>query len=404
MKIKHIYIGFSLCCLTFLLLTAFMVKPAANLEHHSGPAQKIKFSHKFHKDLIECAVCHSNISESSSLNEKLFPRHEDCASCHDVTDQKNCNFCHFGDIREKLQFNNTKFIFSHKNHIAQKQECKNCHSGIEESEYLAEGVHFKPKMAVCYTCHNEGGIAPNACETCHASLVNLKPQNHLVNNYLRFHKYQALSPSANCVMCHTTSSCNDCHSATSMMTENNTKFNFSTPYSTSMSTYGTAQQKVTRVHDLGFRLSHAIEARSKSKECTTCHETAAFCSECHRSNKEDFSFGGLFPASHTKPTFMIIGVGSGGGDHATLARRDIESCASCHDAQGNDPACIKCHFDNDGIKGNNPKTHKSGFMRSNEGDWHTNSGSICYSCHTDPNAHPGGTPGVGFCNYCHGKK
>ncbi len=404
MKIKHIYIGFSLCCVTFLLLTAFMARPVLKPGQNDGPAQKIKFAHKIHKDLVECTNCHSNISASSSLSEKLFPKHEDCASCHDVTDEKNCNFCHFGEIREKLQITNPKLTFSHSNHIAQKIECKNCHSGIEDSEYLADGVHFRPKMATCYTCHNEGGIAANACETCHNSLATLKPQNHLVNNFLRFHKFQAVAPSANCVMCHTSSSCEDCHSATTMMTENNTKFNFPTPYSTSMSTYGTAQQKLTRVHDLGFRFSHAIEARNKSKECTTCHETSTFCAECHSSKHEDYAFGGVVPESHTKPTFKTLGVGSGGGDHATMARRDIESCASCHDAQGNDPACVMCHVDSDGIKGTNPKTHKTGFMRSENGDWHSNSGSICFNCHTDFNAKPDGISGDKFCGYCHGKK
>lgn len=63
--------------------------------------------------------------------------------------------------------------------------------------------------------------------------------------------------------------------------------------------------------------------------------------------------------------FKTLGVGSGGGDHATLAKRDIERCMSCHDVNGADPTCITCHFDADGIKGTNPKTHPVGFM-SNE--------------------------------------
>ena len=65
----------------------------------------------------------------------------------------------------------------------------------------------------------------------------------------------------------------------------------------------------------------------------------------------------------SNPDFTTIGVGTGGGEHATLARRDIERCISCHDVQGADPTCITCHLDSDGIKGTNPKTHPAGFMK-----------------------------------------
>ena len=97
----------------------------------------------------------------------------------------------------------------------------------------------------------------------------------------------------------------------------------------------------------------------------------------------------------------MIGVGSGGGDHARLARRDIERCAACHDVQGADPNCILCHTDPDGIEGTNPKTHAINFMNDSNGDWHDDPGSVCYNCHTDPNAYPGGNPNIGFCAYCH---
>jgi hypothetical protein len=43
-------------------------------------------------------------------------------------------------------------------------------------------------------------------------------------------------------------------------------------------------------------------------------------------------------------------------------------------------------------------------MHDVEGDWHSDAGAVCYTCHTDPNAHAGGKPGIGFCGYCHGSK
>ena len=110
--------------------------------------------------------------------------------------------------------------------------------------------------------------------------------------------------------------------------------------------------------------------------------------------------GGIVPSSHLSPDFKTFGVGSGGGDHAILARRDIEQCVSCHDVQGTDATCIVCHLDSDGIKGTNPKTHAADFNKDEHGDWHDNQGSICYNCHTSQS--PSSPAGIGFCGYCHG--
>jgi hypothetical protein len=111
--------------------------------------------------------------------------------------------------------------------------------------------------------------------------------------------------------------------------------------------------------------------------------------------------GAFKPASHDDPAFKTFGVGSGGGNHAALAKRDIESCASFHDPQGADPTCIVCHVDSDGIKGNNPKTHPLGFMRVENGNWHSDRGAVCFVCHTDPNSLGQQQRGTGFCGYCH---
>ena len=107
--------------------------------------------------------------------------------------------------------------------------------------------------------------------------------------------------------------------------------------------------------------------------------------------------GGIIPLSHTSPSF-VTGL-TPGSDHAILAKRDIERCASCHDVQGADANCILCHSDPDGVKGTNPKTHVSGFLNDSNGDWHTDGASVCYDCHSNSN-----TAGIGFCGYCHGAK
>ena len=157
---------------------------------------------------------------------------------------------------------------------------------------------------------------------------------------------------------------------------------------------------------MNYRFTHAIDAKGRAADCQVCHQEQTFCNDCHKSGSQ--ALGGVIPTSHEASTFITFGVGTGGGEHARLARRDIQSCMTCHDAEGSDPTCMKCHIDPDGVKGTNPKTHVANFMSDNDnGDWHFYAGATCFACHTDPNAKPrnmGGIAGRGFCGYCHGKK
>ena len=163
-------------------------------------------------------------------------------------------------------------------------------------------------------------------------------------------------------MCHETETfCADCHVATTEIDETNLSNDFYTPYSPHNYVDGVKQQVITRVHDLNFRFTHGIDAKGKTNNCQSCHQTETFCAECHASEDGDFAMGGIVPLSHTKPNF-VTGL-TPGSEHAILAKRDIESCASCHDVQGADANCILCHSDPDGVRGTNPKTHAVGFMK-----------------------------------------
>lgn len=404
MKTRYLYIPVILSAIIVLTFSAFQKNsPVAAVELDTK--SKIKFSHQLHKEAVECSACHSSVANSKNLNEGLFPKHEDCASCHDVADNDKCSTCHYDNVFETLQTVNTDIIFSHKNHLAKSADCLKCHAGIADDDNTVKTAKYNPEMGTCYTCHGETKTATNACEACHKSVANLVPQNHKVGNYIRSHKFAADAPGANCMMCHDNNSCDECHNATTAIDADNSSKNFLMPYAASQFTDGKKQQRLTRVHEMGYRFTHGIEASGKEKECSSCHQTETFCAECHSGDKHDYALGGMLPMSHRKPNFKTIGPGSGGGEHAVLAKRDIEKCASCHDAQGADPVCVTCHMDNDGARGNDPKTHASGFMKDNDdGDWHSDRGSVCYACHTDANAHPGGTPGQQFCGYCHGKK
>ncbi len=402
MKLKHLYFYLLPIIAGILVFTAFS-NGGDNDSSKSGNEGIIKFSHSLHNDAAACEDCHSAVPKSKSLSDRLMPTMDNCSTCHDVEDEKNCTTCHYDDNYEPLIQKKSDINFNHSFHLNdEKLKCVDCHKGIGDVDYAFQSANALPAMSTCYSCHSSKGKAPNACETCHTNTVDLKPQSHKSASFILTHKFAAKAFNANCMMCHDNNSCEDCHVATTQITEKNTPDDFFQPYSPSNFGNGMKKQKITRVHDLNYRYTHGIDAKGKTSECQSCHSLETFCADCHQSRQGDFSLGGITPTSHLKNTFLTIGVGSGGGDHATLARRDIESCQSCHDVQGADPTCIKCHMDPDGIKGTNPRTHPVNFMKDNHGDWHTSEGSICYNCHTS--ASPSSQSGVGFCGYCHGAK
>ena len=401
MKLKHVYFSLFAIIIGIILFTAFSTNNSPN--ENSGNKGLIKFSHKTHKDVGDCTTCHTAVQKSKSLETIALPTHDDCSTCHDVTDEKNCTTCHYKDVFEPLENKKSELIFNHSFHLdKEKLQCETCHKGVYDVDYAENAPNGFPNMETCYSCHNNTGKAPNTCTTCHISTANLLPQSHKSGSFISTHKFAARELNSNCAMCHNDASCEDCHAATTMIkpgytpNDKNPAQGFA-PYSPSSSANGVKQQKLTRVHSLDYRFTHGIDAMGKTAECESCHQLNTFCTTCHQSKTGENALGGIAPFSHLKPGFMIIGVGSGGGEHAVLARRDIESCAACHDVQGGDPICIKCHTDPDGIQGTNPQTHPPNYMRDVHGDWHNSDGSICFNCHT--NTHQAG---VGFCGYCHG--
>jgi Cytochrome c7 and related cytochrome c len=399
MKLKYIYLIVSVIVVAILILTAFIGREPVD-DELTVNRDLINFSHSFHSDIAECADCHSAVPESVSLNDRLLPNMDDCGTCHEVEDEEECSTCHINNVYEPLIQTKSKLIFNHKDHLDRDLDCTTCHQDFTAIDYSIEAEQKVPPMELCADCHSPVEAAPSFCESCHISTANLIPQNHITDNFTKEHKFLAQSIDANCMTCHDNSTCASCHISTSTITEGNTADDFYQPYMPSQGIDGTKQQVIERVHEFNYRYIHGIDANSKVSECQTCHQVESFCASCHQSENADFSLGGVAPLSHLNSDFKTFGVGTGGGEHAILARRDIESCTSCHDVQGSDPTCITCHLDSDGIKGTNPKTHATNFMRNVSGDWHQDTGSICYNCHTS--ATPQSPKTSGFCNYCHG--
>ncbi len=367
----------------------------------NGDAKQLKFSHALHvKDNgMACLDCHAAAKTSKTQNDNLRPNHEVCGTCHADQVSGTCNYCHLNPDNIKAAPTPVReILFSHEKHLAMDSvDCVKCHQGLDEATLA--GPKNMPSMTTCTSCHNNRS-ATNACEACHTNFTALIPNDHLVADFKKDHKQMTRlgALEVSCSTCHSQNFCADCHNA-SMLVSFGKSGLMADPASRIPLKDSPNQLALQAVHPMNYKFTHGIDAKAKLVDCYSCHSEKNFCSECHAAGSG--VTGAFLPTWHTDPGFTTIGVGSGGGLHAQMAKRDIETCASCHDAQGADPVCVTCHVDPDGVRGTDPKTHPSGFMKDEHGSWHTNAGAICYNCHTDLNARPDGTKGKGFCGYCH---
>lgn len=387
-----------------LALTFTMVTKSREVGDQPEQPKAIRFSHSLHVEGagLECATCHESAATSKLSSENLLAKKENCQSCHEEQLAQNCTYCHTSSDQSTYAAAASpqrELVFSHEAHVGvQKMDCVTCHTNLEK-EGMPTGA-LVPAMATCNTCHNDVR-ASNTCETCHTDLAGLRPVDHNRTDFVREHKQTARLSTASCASCHTQESCIDCHNGTDLVKVDLAGRDPISPRSPRLMTMDRGKStSLLKVHDLNFRFTHGIAAQGKAADCQTCHSQQQFCATCHAAggNVNQVTFK---PTTHQQAGFVTIGVGTGGGLHAQLARRDMETCASCHDAQGADPTCVTCHMDSDGFKGTDPKTHTRGFMAGVNGDWHSDPGANCFTCHSDANARVGGVKGTGFCGYCH---
>ena len=364
MKITKYYLLFLLSVVIFLTTTAYLSKGKSEYvkkekvfktETIYDNSQIIKFNHKIHTvdAEIKCEDCHKKALTSVSSKDNLNPKKKDCEGCHDVKDTKECKLCHYDNVYKKLRSSDRELIFSHKDHV-KNEKCTDCHKNLDAVKFSKESAAGFPNMESCYKCH-DNKTASSDCEACHNNLTNLTPKTHLKTNFLNEHTMVAgVSSKNNCMMCHSDNFCQACHSPLNY-TGDNTKDNFYAPYYTKDNGTRTDRgdlQKLTTAHNLNYLYTHGLDANQKSFECNTCHSPVDFCASCHQNGGNTVT--GIAPSSHQQPNFATMDASTGGGLHSQLARRDIESCQSCHDAPGQDPVCAQCHL-NPNINGKDIK-------------------------------------------------
>jgi hypothetical protein len=215
----------------------------------------------------------------------------------------------------------------------------------------------------CSTCHTQDDCA--ACHTGDLPAVAVAmprsadvrapgvllepkpPSSHATASFMTDHGTLAAADAGSCTSCHVRTECADCHEASSV--------EVTLPPALAGPVF----------HPPNYLARHSAEAYGRQLECSSCHETAAFCRDCH----EEVGFqpvGALGQGFHdAEPNWLLR--------HGRPARQALESCATCH--QQTD--CLQCHSTLGAFK---VSPHGSDF--DPQVAWEKNP-AICFACHVE---------------------
>ena len=298
-------------------------------------------------ECVVCFTCHNGLREARERKE--VPKSTCVAKgCHVARD-----FTVGADIANDVSTAARAIQFTHNEHLKRRgvnNQCISCHAGAvnpDKDRY--------PPMANCLKCH-QAAFDQNNCVLCHKlrDLPNLLPQSFMRHDeaWIRHHGPAASSGEQTCRQCHSEQSCKDCHDMAQTM---------------SIEARRPAAIDSHFVHPADFTTRHAMEARSQSATCARCHAPST-CDSCHvRRGVSPSGFG----AANPHPPEWVGANTASPNFHGRAARRDLFTCAGCHD-QGPATNCIFCH--KVGGTGGNP--HPSGFMSGRSAN-----GEMCRYCH-----------------------
>jgi hypothetical protein len=292
-----------------------------------GQGDHIRAPHERHAQAkVDCVVCHEPIYDATTLDGGFLPAEKICLGCHKEASQKGqCSMCHT-DVRHAGPWapRTHEVKVSHADHFQRtKEDCRACHKALPEPFASAER---KPTMAACLSCHEHQADYDEARSTkCHSDLSRypLRPITGFSHqgNYTRAHAADARAAADRCATCHEQTFCADCHASTVA-----TKIEFRLP------------ERVDRafIHRGDYVGRHVVEARAEPASCRRCHGTS-FCESCHQA--QNLTPSSVSPRDPHPPGWALPGSAD---FHGTAARRDIASCAPCHD-QGARSICVDCH-------------------------------------------------------------
>jgi len=202
------------------------------------------------------------------------------------------------------------------------------------AEKMSHKEYASMAIKECNDCHKGQGIAVN-----HDS------------DFVRGHRILAGNAGNNCKDCHQQVWCLDCHQGGGNGSDL-TIGNFGRDYK-------------PKSHRSDFINIHPIKAAANPQSCIRCHD-ASYCNACHGR----FPMGSLRIKSH-----LMLGpngqkYSAAIGEHSTEARRNLQSCQSCHP---DGDVCIQCH--SSGKVRPHPRNWRSGNFKDRTNE------KTCVKCH-----------------------
>jgi hypothetical protein len=322
------------------------------------PMQRLPliFSHAKHLARgAQCATCHPAGTTSRSAVDNLLPTETQCRVCHAIdrtrpesppvaigsdlgrgnpikqaTPTGACAACHPGwvpgAIVEQVYLTPPPLKFDHAAHA--QSPCESCHP--VRTVDLATTRQL-PTMASCLRCHADG-TQERHCTDCHLAQAGGLLQTQFEFGTLvpdhdglgdahgpRFkteHKMEAQQAGATCNACHDKSECVECH---------------------------TGSVKPMDFHPGDYVMTHAVDARRGTPDCSACHRLESFCVACHERSglgtRAASKFSAQDPARMFHPPGWASAAQGGPNRHAGEARRNLQQCTSCHREED----CLRCH-------------------------------------------------------------
>ncbi|HJL20288.1 MAG TPA: cytochrome c3 family protein [Sandaracinaceae bacterium LLY-WYZ-13_1] len=347
------------------------------------PPQRIRLrmnhAHPAHRPL-RCVRCHLGAGVSDRASDSLIPDEARCLPCHEdriardePSTEERCGYCHVGFDEDRPRyvpasdFPTARLHFSHRRHVDDGMRCLTCHRGVGSTR-IADRRHL-PRMRQCFECHGPPGFAaeasaPSSCETCHLSRPDgmlrtrwpegeMNPPTWLFDmrhdhEWVVRHRWVGADRGSMCAECHQESDCVDCHDG---------------------------RVRPRSVHPGDYLSTHPAQARRDQPRCTSCHQTARFCTECHarlglapQSAPEVRASGRYHP-----PAAVWV---RGPTLHGLEARRAMNACVSCHTERD----CVQCHGALGIGAGVSP--HPPGFVATCRAHLERNA-RACETCHGD---------------------
>jgi len=343
-----------------LALAAAACGPKVAQEKPAAPEPAYVFPHSTHVDAdVACKSCHP-MDKAKKLEANV--RHVKVPA--NVTKTPPCADCHDTEPKLKVPARTAPFRvrFDHAAHLPRvKDDCKRCHTPPEQGDKQVK----VPAMSVCTSCHQHAqDFAEARCTPCHVDLKGLKPETAFKHEgeWLRAHGALARPSGESCAACHDQTYCAECHSPQTAAGRPSIVF----------------PERVDRtyIHRGDYVSRHMIDAGANPASCRRCHGSA-FCESCHeQQGLTKFSEAFRRPASHDQANWANAGAGATPA-HGHAARRDIASCAGCHD-QGAQATCVGCHQVG-GIAGNK-SPHPKKFLSAHDADDQHNN-AMCRVCH-----------------------